>query len=381
MTEISFVPPQYYSTIYNFVICVLCCFTTSIYYGFSTESNIISGHRTNLNYVISIVLVILVSLFLGLRPAIHPAFGDSQTYGMMYNIVDKINPINWTEEWLWNRIILFCRETMHFNVNDYFLFLECCYTFTMLIACMKLFRFNIWIPVLFILSSFSFYGYAVNGLRNGIACHITILGITLFTDKKVFNYIFAILLFTVAYAIHRSIVLPCICLIASLFLKSTKFALWFWGLSIIFSYISGNVVGDLFQRIGIFEDNLSYFQDLEETNLAKSFSYTGFRFDFLIYSSMPVVMIWYLTVKRNFQDPTYNLIANTYLLANAFWILVIRATFSNRFAYLSWFLYPLVIAYPLLRMNIWDDQDRKASLILFAYSGFTFFMRFIYYGY
>ena len=59
--------------------------------------------------------------------------------------------------------------------------------------------------------------------------------------------------------------------------------------------------------------------------------------------------------------------------------MVIRASFSNRFAYLSWFIYPLVMAYPLLRMNLWEDQDRKTSLILFAYSGFLFFMFFIYY--
>jgi len=56
---------------------------------------------------------------------------------------------------------------------------------------------------------------------------------------------------------------------------------------------------------------------------------------------------------------------------------VIRAAFSNRFAYLSWFIYPLVIAYPLLRMNIWEDQDRKTAQILLAYSGFTFFMHLI----
>ena len=59
--------------------------------------------------------------------------------------------------------------------------------------------------------------------------------------------------------------------------------------------------------------------------------------------------------------------------------MVIRSSFSNRFAYLSWFIYPVVMAYPLLRMNIWKDQDRKTALILFFYSGFTFFMFFVYY--
>jgi hypothetical protein len=109
------------------------------------------------------------------------------------------------------------------------------------------------------------------------------------------------------------------------------------------------------------------------------FSSTGFRWDFLLYSSAPVAMIWYVTYYRRFSDPEYTAIANAYLLSNAFWIMVIRAAFSNRFAYLSWFIYPMVIAYPLLRMNIWKDQDRKTTIILFLYSAFTFFMFFVYY--
>jgi hypothetical protein len=109
------------------------------------------------------------------------------------------------------------------------------------------------------------------------------------------------------------------------------------------------------------------------------FSHTGFRWDFLLYSLFPVVMIWYVTRHRKFNDLGYNVIANTYLFCNAFWIMVIRSSFSNRFAYLSWFMYPLVMFYPLLRMNIWKDQDRKTAIILFLYSLFTFFMFFIYY--
>ena len=58
-------------------------------------------------------------------------------------------------------------------------------------------------------------------------------------------------------------------------------------------------------------------------------------------------------------------------LCNAFWIMVIRSAFSNRFAYLSWFIYPIVIAYPLVNLRVWDDQDRKTGWILLSYVGFT----------
>ena len=112
---------------------------------------------------------------------------------------------------------------------------------------------------------------------------------------------------------------------------------------------------------------------------ASGFSRMGFRWDFLLYSSFPVIMIWYVTQYRKFTSREFSLLANTYLLCNAFWILVIRASYSNRFAYLSWFIYPAVMAYPLMRMNLWKDQDRKTSIIFFLYTGFTFFMFFVYY--
>lgn len=70
----------------------------------------------------------------------------------------------------------------------------------------------------------------------------------------------------------------------------------------------------------------------------------------------------------------FNILANTYLLANAFWVMLIRANFSNRFAYLSWFLYPILMAYGVIRLHLWEDQDRKAGLILLAHAGFTIVM-------
>lgn len=109
----------------------------------------------------------------------------------------------------------------------------------------------------------------------------------------------------------------------------------------------------------------------EDSDAMQHFANTGFRLDFLLYSAVPVIMVWYLTIKRNFNDFTYNIIANTYILANSFWIIVIRAAYTNRFAYLSWFLYPIVIVYPLVRMKVWENQNQKVAWILMAYVGFT----------
>ena len=67
----------------------------------------------------------------------------------------------------------------------------------------------------------------------------------------------------------------------------------------------------------------------------------------------------------------FNVLATVYLLTNAFWVMVIKAAFSNRFAYLSWFIYPLVLAYAVIRLHLWEDQDKKAAWILLAHAAFT----------
>ena len=94
---------------------------------------------------------------------------------------------------------------------------------------------------------------------------------------------------------------------------------------------------------------------------------------------MPIILSYFVVFKNNVTDKTYTLLLNTYLLCNAFWILVIRASFSNRFAYLSWFIYPIVLAYPLLELDFTENQRKWISNILLAHLGFTAFMHFIFY--
>ena len=72
---------------------------------------------------------------------------------------------------------------------------------------------------------------------------------------------------------------------------------------------------------------------------------------------------------------TYLLLFGMYVYSNAFWIMVIRSSFSNRFAYLSWFLYPVVLAYPMLRFPLWKQRHgQKTALVLLAHFAFTLVM-------
>ena len=103
----------------------------------------------------------------------------------------------------------------------------------------------------------------------------------------------------------------------------------------------------------------------------------GFRWDFLLYSATGVYAGWYYIIKHKFNDAFYTRMFNIYLFANAFWILIIRAAYSNRFAYLSWFLLGLIIVYPLIKQQFLKNQSQKLAIILAIYFAFTFFMNLI----
>jgi len=79
-------------------------------------------------------------------------------------------------------------------------------------------------------------------------------------------------------------------------------------------------------------------------------------------------------------DPFYARLVNTYLFANAVWILVINATCSNRFAYLSWFMMPWVLLYPFVP-GASNGRPRTGLIapVLTAHYMFTYAMMVIIY--
>jgi hypothetical protein len=75
------------------------------------------------------------------------------------------------------------------------------------------------------------------------------------------------------------------------------------------------------------------------------------------------------------SDPFYARLVNTYLLANAIWVLLINANFSNRFAYLSWFMMPWVLLYPFVPgKSIKRPRTALIAAILCAHYLFTYVM-------
>ncbi|MBO6169279.1 MAG: EpsG family protein [Bacteroidales bacterium] len=340
----------------------------------------IGGHRTtSLDYSIQekgsriwlpMLMCLGLSFWIGLRP-ISGAFGDTVNYALEYATMDPRHiSMDWHSEWIWQLLMNGCKAA-GLSINVFFLIVAAGYVLSAAWAVYRFMPGDTMLGVVFLLTSLMFFPFAVNGLRNGLACHLVLLGASFLLDSK---WLPGALICLVAFGIHRSTMLPIAALIVALFvMRNVKVSIIFWGASILVSLIAGGAISGIFAGLG-FDDRMTQYVAIGDMS---EFSRSGFRWDFLLYSAMPVVMAWYVCIKQQASDNWYDVLCTVYCLCNAFWIMVIRSAFSNRFAYLSWFLYPIVIAYPLVNLEIQQDQDRFTGLVLLAYAGFSVFMWFV----
>lgn len=326
------------------------------------------------NYQASLALSIILILFLGLRP-ISYHFVDTVNYAEKYELLQYglagYSPED--SDWLFSWFMDWCAQYM--SVHMFFLLVEIGYIGCTLWACKRLMRNNVWVALLMNLAAFSYYSYGINGIRNGLACAIMLVAFSYILGSNRDKIICAILCFC-AYNIHSSTALPILMMIVSVFFlsrfkHSLKLTISFWILSIVLSLTIGEQLESFFANLG-FDDRLNSYIVGDYND--DQFSSTEFRWDFLLYSVMPIVLGWYIVLKKRASDKTYLMLLNTYILCNSFWIMVIRASFSNRFAYLSWFMYPLVLVYPLLKLPIWSKQGEQLNMVMLANIGFTYFM-------
>ncbi len=388
------VDPQLIPQIFFWMVFITCLI---MFFHYSSSNNCDKLLTTG-SMVPALLLTIFLVIFIGLRP-VHWIYGDTMTYARTYTrISSEYGEIDWHAEWLFSVIRTWCKS-MGFTVSGFFIVVEAGYLGFMFWAYKKALWENVWFAMMFALSAYSTFSYGVNGMRNGLACSIITLAVVFAAkDKKI---IVAGVLCFLAMGIHKSTLLPIVATVVALYvIKKPKFALWFWLISIPLSLVAGGPISNIFMSMG-FDDRATSYMSGDNMQYG-NFSHTGFRWDFLAYSAMPVWLIWHV-VKRTEQKRlemgiektteeeesgvygagimadaesmrVFNVLSVVYLLTNAFWVMVIKAAFSNRFAYLSWFIYPLVLAYGVIRLHIWEDQDKKAGLILLGHAAFTLFM-------
>ena len=312
------------------------------------------------------IFVVLFTLYIGQRQISGRYFGDTANYARVYYALQQGKDVTVEKDYLFNYMMVFCSKLM--TVRSFYQLVDILYMIPVILFSRKYFG-QYWFFALFMfVGSFSFWSYGVNGLRNGLGTSLFILGLY-FYDRKIWMYVS----FAMAYLMHASLIIPIAAFVVSGLWKNPRIYLYIWLAAIPLSLAGGSAWGNFFASLGFAEDRTQGYLTGGEQYQDK-FSQTGFRWDFLAYSASAIYAGWYFIFKKNITDRFYIHVFGIYCIANAFWILVITAAFSNRFAYLSWFLMPAVIAYPMFRYKIWNDQYKTFGIILFAYYLFTFVM-------
>lgn len=358
-----------YNSIYLLIVTISSLFVYSQYSHRNT--NIVSiNNPKKVNNVGLFLLVIILILFIGFRPQSY-VFVDMMNYIQNYHAFLENVPFNWdanAENFLFDNYFAFVGSqnlgTTFFFVTIAAIYFGCAYW-----GIRRLFLRDTAIAYLTFLGAFSTFSYATNGIKAGAAASLFILALSYYRNWKI-----CIPLLIITLGFHHSMSMPIAAFVLSALWKNPKQFFWGWLFSLFCAVAHVSFFQELFAGMTD-ESGVGYLTSSGSDWGGKN----GFRLDFVLYSSMPVLVGYYAVYKHKIKSSMYNLLLKVYLTTNAIWMLCMYASFTNRIAYISWSLYPIVLIYPLLNEEWGRNKYRVASKIFIAHLAFTLFMVIVYY--
>lgn len=323
--------------------------------------------------VFASILVIWLIYFIGNRP-VHKCFVDMVSYSNTFYYLQYNRP---HFSWDWDALNLLYDNFMAWSATYFatdrplFIILASLYFGCFFWACRRIFKGNTTASLLTFLGAFSTFSYGTNGMKAGIAAGIFLVALS-YSNHKYLMYLLAI----VSWGFHHSMQLNIAAMILATIYRKPKFYFLLWAVCLLIAILHITYFQSFFS--GLTDDHGAAYLDLVVVQEEKGWS--GFRIDFIIYSMTPIIMGLYAIFVKELSSKYYDFLLSIYLISNSIWLLCIYANFTNRIAYLSWFLLPLVLIYPVLHPKWGENRFRDFSYIMFAHLSFTLFMNFIYYG-
>lgn len=356
---IDFIPSQSYALVVNTLVMAVVALLALLVMRHPYAVVAQPGVRNKVPRVLGETVVVALCVLVGLRP-ISYVFGDMGNYYRRFvdyaggTLPDGRDPLFEGIMWLFAQ----------FNAPGlFFLFCALVYVIPLRIASQRLFA-NYWpLGFLFLIAHISFYGFAVNGIRNGMAMSLFTLAIT-YRGWRSWA------LMAAAIGLHGSLILPILAWAAASFGFKAKWSVAFW-ISCLFASLAVPGVATMLATSLPVDDRLEQYTAIAG-QYGEQFSSTGFRWDFVLYSALPIAVGAFFIFKKRRFDAFYLKLFSTYVITNAVWLLLIELPFSNRFAYLSWGIMGLVIAYPLIKWKVFKQQQVVFAVVLVGLAGFSY---------
>lgn len=363
---------KHYYTIYLIIVTIITLF---VYYKYNRKNgNIIYFLKKKKRYG-AIILALFMVLFIGFRPE-SPVFVDMINYTEFYHALYQGESFIFDKE---AENLLFDNYfawvgSMDFGTTFFFVSIAAIYFICTYIACKRMFPQDTLATYLVFLAAFSTFSYGTNGIKAGAAASIFLMALSYRENLKI-----CIPLILTSWGFHHSMIMPAVAFILTLVYKNSKIYFAAWCLCLLIAMAHITFFQELFAEImsDSGDSGANYLNDVNSDWGGRS----GFRIDFVIYSVMPILVGYIAVYKKKLQlSKLYTCLLNLYMTLNGTWMLCMYANFTNRIAYLSWFLYPIVLIYPFLNENWGVSRYKDFSRIMLAHLAFTLFMKFIYYA-
>ncbi len=353
-------PGEYYYFVYLLIISVITIYQCNYY---SKQNRNALEHQGISNTIPSFILALSLTLFIGLRPDWY-GFTDSRNYIRTFEFIE--NEVFYfnseTDNIIFDNLLTWMAcNNMGWSI--FFLTIASIYFFGMWTACRKMFPANTTIAFLVCLAAFSTFSYATNGIKAGAAVSIFLIAIAYRNNLKV-----ALPSLALSLGFHHSMTMPIAAFALAYVYKNTKiyFSGWVFCLAMAVLHVT------------FFQQLFAGFTDEQGSNYLLSSGTDwggkeGFRLDFVLYSAMPVLIGYIAIYKKKIRSVFYEFILSIYLITNGIWMLCMYANFTNRIAYLSWSIYPIVLIYPLINENWGKSKYKTMVKVIYLHLLFTIF--------
>lgn len=307
-----------------------------------------------------------------MRPA-HRAFVDTNNYiqyfdfSKAHNSGFKFDPT--AENLIFDNIFSYLAIN-DYSIELFFVFIATVYFGCMAWALIRMFPQDAFYAFVIYLAAFSTFSYGTNGIKAGAAAAVFLVALS-YRSKIWLSLLIAML----SWGFHHSMHMVIVAYAITFWIKAPKIYLFIWFICILCGMLHINPLLNIMTNLTD-ERGAQYLTTMNDQWGGK----VGFRLDFLIYSACPIIVGYYTIFKRKIQDRIYVNMFNLYVLCNSLWVLCMYIPFNNRIAYLSWFLFPIVLVYPYFNIRFLNHQYIALNKVAWAQLGFTIFMFAIYYG-
>lgn len=360
------IPAEYYHNLYLFIVTIMTFFAMSPYNKWGKLFN-----AKGVSQFVAFVYLIIIILFIGTRPVSGKYFHDMAGYYASYN--NNFGApfyFDWdTENLIWDNLFSWM-ASVYIPFWMWLLLVAAAYFGLMFWACKRLYGRDVLLAFVTYLGAFSTFSFGTNGMKAGVAASLFLVAMA-YRDKLWISVPIALL----TYGMHHSMVMVIAAYFLVLLVKNPKYYFWGWMACVIIAALHITFFQTLFAGFTD-EHGAEYLLATEETTVG----HIGFRPDFILYSAVPVWLGYVMLNKYGFRSFTYSFLLRLYITTNSLWMLCMYASFNNRIAYLSWFMYPVVLLYPFISREKNQLQGKYLRRVVYGHLGFTLFMNFIYYA-